>query len=100
MEVITANSLKHGLVVFRTAGGWTLNVDRASLHEGKDAVAAALERAKADAARNVVVDPYPIQVTQNGGHIVPTRLRERIRAEGPTTGNSKTSDGSKPEAAI
>lgn len=90
MEIITANSLKHGLVVFQTSDGWSLNVGRATILESKEQVAAALEHAKADAARNVVVDPYPIQVTQTAEGIVPTKLRERIRAEGPTTGNSKT----------
>jgi hypothetical protein len=89
MEIITANSLKDGRVVFQTASGWTLDVDRAEVLETKEAAAAALARAQADAARNIVVEPYAIAVTRNGAGLVPTRLRERIRAEGPTTGNSK-----------
>ena len=90
MEIITANRLKDGLVVFQAAGGWTIDVNQAEMLDGKDTVASALDRAKADAAQNIVVDPYAIQVTITATGIAPTRLRERIRAEGPTTGNSKT----------
>jgi hypothetical protein len=90
MEIITANSLKDGFVVFQTADGWTLDVNRARVLDGKATVAAALERAQADATRNIVVDPYAITVTLTGAGLVPTRLRERIRAEGPTAGNSKS----------
>lgn len=91
MEIITANSLEHGLVVFQTARGWTPDVNQAEVLDDKEAVAAALERAGADAAKNIIVEPYAIQVARDGAGLVPTRLRERIRAEGPTTGNSKAS---------
>ncbi|MGH6922353.1 MAG: DUF2849 domain-containing protein [Propylenella sp.] len=90
MEIITGNSLKDGRVIFQTTHGWTLDVNQSEVLETKESAAAALDRAKADAARNIVVEPYAIEVTRNGAAIVPTRLRERIRAEGPTTGNSKT----------
>jgi hypothetical protein len=90
MEIITANSLEGGRVVFQTAGGWALAIDRAEVLESREAVAAALARAQADAAQNIVVEPYAIAVTRGSAGIVPTRLRERIRADGPTTGNSKT----------
>ncbi len=89
MQIITANSLEVGLAVFQTVGGWSVDVNKAEVLEGKEAVAAALKRAKTDAERNFVVEPYAIDVTRSGAAIVPMRLRERIRAEGPTTGNSK-----------
>ncbi len=54
-----------------------------------EALAAALARANADAAANRVVEPYPIEVTRVGVKIVPVKLREKIRADGPTTGHSK-----------
>jgi hypothetical protein len=31
-----------------------------------------------------IVEPYAIAVSADNGHVVPTILRERIRAEGPT----------------
>ena len=89
MNVIIANALADGLVVFQTADGWTHEIDKAGVLDGKEAVAAALDRALRDAAANVVVEPTAIEVRRDGGHLVPVKLRERIRAEGPTTGNSK-----------
>ncbi len=89
MNVVTANSLKDGLVVFQTTSGWTLDIDEAEVLETKEAVDAALQRGAKDAAENRVVEPYAIEIKREGARLVPTRLREKIRAEGPTTGNSK-----------
>jgi len=89
MNVIIANDLANGLVVFQTRDGWTLDIDHAEISESKEAAAEALERALKDAAANVVVDPSAIEVRREGAHLVPVKLRERIRAQGPTTGNSK-----------
>jgi len=89
MEIVTANSLADGRVVFQTAFGWSFHIDEAHVLDSKEAVATALERANADAAQNRVVEPYAIEVTLSDGCPAPVRLRERIRAEGPTTGNSK-----------
>ena len=41
-----------------------------------------LESAGSDA--RIVVEPYPIDIVDVGGRPVPARIRERIRAEGPT----------------
>lgn len=89
MDVIIANNLAEGLVVFQTGAGWTLEIDQAEVLEGEEATAAALRRASRAAAENVVVDPTVIEVRREGAHLVPVKLRERIRAQGPTTGNSK-----------
>jgi hypothetical protein len=89
MEIVTANRLKDGRVVFQAAGGWSADIRQAEMLDGKETVAAALDRAKADAACDIVVDPYAIAVTTAAAGITPTRLRERIRAEGPTTGSSR-----------
>jgi hypothetical protein len=91
MEAITANSLGEGRVVFQTATGWVHDINGAELLEGKEAVAAALARAMTEAALNRVVEPYAIVVTRAAGRLVPARLREAIRAAGPTTGNSSAS---------
>ena len=89
IEIITGNSLAEGLVVFQTRAGWSLSIEDAELLETKEAVEAATARANADAAANRVVEPYPIEVTREAGQLVPVRLREKIRAAGPTTGHSK-----------
>lgn len=89
LNIITGNSLGEGLVVFQSASGWSLSIADAEVHDTREALDAAVARANADAAANRVVEPYPIEVTRQGGKIVPTKLREKIRAEGPTTGHSK-----------
>jgi hypothetical protein len=89
MEILTANSLGDGRVVFRTATGWSTRIDEAEVLASKEAVAAAVALAEADAAANKVVEPYAVAVALDGGHLVPSKLRERIRATGPTAGNSK-----------
>ena len=91
MEVITGNNLANGRVVFQTPFGWSFHLDEAEVLKSKEAVEEALRRANADAAENRVVEPYAIEVTRAVDDLVPVRLREKIRADGPTTGNSKTS---------
>ncbi len=91
MHIITANRLADGLVVFRTGDGrWSLTIAAAELLENEAVVEAALEKAFADARANRVVDPYAIEVVvpAPGQDSVPTQFRERIRANGPTTGHS------------
>jgi sulfite reductase (NADPH) hemoprotein beta-component len=99
MEIITANSLGDGRVVFQTHTGWSQNIEQAEVLDSADATALALARAKIAAAANRVVEPYAIEVKRGPGGLVPVRLRERIRAEGPTTGNSKPAETLRPEAA-
>lgn len=91
MHVITANRLAEGLVVFRAGNGrWSQIIAAAELLEDEAAVEVALESALADARANRVVDPYAVEVAvpAPGKEPVPTRLRERIRSSGPTTGHS------------
>jgi hypothetical protein len=88
LQVITANSLPDGRVVFQTSTGWSREIDIADVLGTKEAVATALERAGRDALANRIVDPYAIDVTRDAGHLTPVRLRERIRLTGPTVGNS------------
>ena len=79
-----------GCVVFQTPdGGWSLDIDTPKSLEDGGSVAAALDaRQCATRARRIVVEPYPIDVTVTAA-AVPVRLREKIRADGPTIGNSK-----------
>ena len=84
-QVITANRLRDGTVVFFTERqGWVEILGEADSFDAKDAAAAALAAAKGDEERNVVVDVYAIDVSEAGGARVPTKLREAIRARGPT----------------
>lgn len=83
-SIITANSLGDGLVVFLAGdGGWTHSLDAARVI-APDALADALAYAKAQHDARIVVEPYEIEVVLEAGRPVPVRLRERIRAAGPT----------------
>jgi hypothetical protein len=83
-EVITANRLTDGVVVFRAGGGWVEDFAEAAVYEDDEAAKAALARAREDEAGNLVVDAYPVVVEMRAGHYAPKALREAIRAAGPT----------------
>jgi hypothetical protein len=88
LQIVTANRLGDGRVVFLADGGWSQRIDNALVLESKDDTQTALARAEADAAANKVVGPYAVDVRVEHGRPEPLRLRERIRLTGPTTGNS------------
>ena len=86
MRVLTANRLHDGAVVYRTAGGeWTHRFGEAArldVSEAEAALQAAL------ATPQAVVEAYLLEADESGpaGR---ERLRERIRAGGPTAGSSR-----------
>lgn len=86
MKVITANRLLNGDVVWLGENGnWVERVTLASTFEGKDQVAQGLAIGQDAEKAQKVVGVYEMDVTLEDGVIVPVRLRERIRAAGPTT---------------
>jgi len=85
MQVITANRLTDGEVVWLAANGaWVESVAAAATFEAKSDLAAGLERAQAAVAARSIVDPYEIAVNVTNGALMPVRFREQIRALGPT----------------
>ncbi|CTQ44746.1 MULTISPECIES: DUF2849 domain-containing protein [Stappiaceae] len=86
MKVITANRLLNGDVVWLAENGsWVERITLAKVYDGKDAVAAALAEGLEAEKNQKVVGVYEMDVTVEEGVIVPVRLREKIRATGPTT---------------
>src|ERR1700742_3123514 len=83
-EIVTANRLIDGTVVFQAETGWVEDFARAAIYDDAEASKAALARAKEDEARDIVVDSYAGVVEMRGGHYAPKALREFIRASGPT----------------
>src|ERR1700710_2933477 len=84
-DVITANRLTDGVVVFQTNDDrWTEDFNRAAVLPNPEATTVALKRAKQDETSNIVVEPYAIVVEERNGHLMPKALREAIRATGPT----------------
>ena len=85
LQVATANALASGAVVFRTQSGrWSPSIDEAHVAADAEAVAALLSAAERDVEQNLVVDAYLVDVRRDETRIVPTKLREAIRALGPT----------------
>lgn len=84
-EIVTANRLIDGIVVFQdAAGGWSEDFARAAILKDAKSTKAALGVAKSDEARDLIVEPYAVAVEFRNGHFVPKALRELIRASGPT----------------
>lgn len=84
-EIITANRLADGDVVYRTAAGdWVRDVNAAEVLDEPARKAEAEAAAAADVKASKVLDLATITVEVSEGRVVPKRLRERIRAFGPT----------------
>lgn len=84
-KVLTANRLADGIAVWLDANGdWTENLQDALVARHAEAVASLEAIGKRDFAANRVVDVAVVDVQEVKGRLWPVRLRERIRAEGPT----------------
>jgi hypothetical protein len=85
ISVLTANRLGDGIVVFLDfEGAWSENIAEALAARSPDEVRQLQDRGTHDAAHNLVVEPYLIEVREAGGSLVPIRYRERVRVAGPT----------------
>lgn len=84
-KVLTANRLTDGIAVWLGPNGeWTENLNTALIARHQEAADALDEAGKSAFNNNVVVDIAIIDVEEVNGDVYPVRLRERIRAAGPT----------------
>ncbi|WP_350333247.1 DUF2849 domain-containing protein [Coralliovum pocilloporae] len=84
MKVITANRLREGDVVWFGAGNvWVHSLEAAHLYDPAD-VNDALTIAQKSIEEQLVVDVYDFDVQVEAGAVIPKRMREKIRAAGPT----------------
>ena len=84
-EIVTANRLSDGIVVFLDARlAWVEAFASAAAFNDAAATGAAMAAAKESEARNEVVEPYGVELIERNGHFAPKALREAIRANGPT----------------
>lgn len=84
-KVLTANRLTDGIAVWLDASGqWSEDLQSALVARHAEAISALEAVGKRDFAANRVVDLAVIDVEDHDGRIWPVRIRERIRAEGPT----------------
>jgi len=85
LQVIIANKLDDGFVVFLTeAGNWSPSIAAGALADDDASASRLLDQAKAAEQSNVVIDPYLIEVRIEKDQRIPTEYREYIRAAGPS----------------
>jgi Protein of unknown function (DUF2849) len=88
MKILTANRLTDGEAVwYATDHSWSETIAGAELAPDKAAEDQLAAIGKAAYLANQVLDVDLIDVDMIDGDIVPVRLRERIRAAGPTNRN-------------
>ena len=85
LQMIIANRLTDGLVVFlSSAGEWVVDIEDGLLIESDEHAESSMERARIDERECLVVDPNLIPVEIRDGWRRPTAIREAIRAFGPS----------------
>ena len=84
MEILTGNELMSGATVYLAASGeWVEELSRARVFLKEEAEAR--DAAIAATKKTMRINSLEIEtVALKDGQIVPDRIRERIRAEGPT----------------
>ncbi len=84
LQMLTANHLKSGDVLYRKGSGWVVTLEAAEVYRDAATADAALATAQGEMTRNEFVAPYLFEVRETAGKIVPVKEREIIRAAGPT----------------
>ncbi|MBW2499423.1 MAG: DUF2849 domain-containing protein [Deltaproteobacteria bacterium] len=102
-QVVSANRLSDGLVVYLCHEGaeasWSLDLELATVADTDERAAELLALGVADAeTRHEAVDPYLIEVVEEGGRRRPTKYRELIRCLGPTIRSDLGKQAEGPEA--
>ena len=83
-QILTANRLQVGEVVYwNSAKGWVENLADAEVLANEKAEEA-LKGAAEWVGKREVVAPYLFEVKVSGRDVMPVKIRERIRAAGPT----------------
>ena len=84
MKVLTANTLADGIAVWHSGTGWSLSIHDALVAADAEAESRLSTLGALSFANNEVVDVNLIDVEIRQGKPHPIRLRERIRADGPS----------------
>lgn len=83
-QMLTANRLRDGDVVYRKADDWVLFLEEGDIYHDQASAEAALAAATAELGRNQFVAPYLFEVKLEKGKFLPVKEREIIRAQGPS----------------
>ncbi|MGD1877424.1 MAG: DUF2849 domain-containing protein [Kiloniellaceae bacterium] len=85
LQVITANRLREGDVVYLTeAGHWSTYLNESRVGADKAVIEEMLAQAQAAVAARQVVSVYAMEVVEVDGILQPLSTREIIRAAGPS----------------
>ena len=84
LQILTANRLKSGEVLYWRAGAWVADFAQAELFRENSAADAALAAAQAFVGANQVIAPYLFEVRQDKDGLRPVKEREIIRSLGPS----------------
>jgi hypothetical protein len=85
MKLLTANRLTDGLTIWFGTDGWTEDAAHAARLSDEQADAALAEW---KARETEVVAPYVIPLTETGTPVQREHVREFVRANGPTIGQT------------
>lgn len=86
LQIITANNLRDGDVVYLSTGGkWTGDLNNALGVDSKDALESMLATASIAEENRQVVGFYSLPVKKSDRGFTPLSMKERIRSLGPTT---------------
>ena len=84
LQILTANRLKTGEVLYWRNGAWVESFEQAELFSEAGEADAALAAAQAFVRANQVVSPYLFEVRQDKNGLRPVKEREVIRSLGPS----------------
>src|SRR5882724_7118302 len=101
-QMLTANRLRDGEVVWWRAGSWVTAFADGEVFEDPKTADAALVAAEAFVRGNEVVTPYLFDVRVANGAVRPVKEREIIRATGPSvrTDTGKQAGGSRSDKHV
>jgi uncharacterized protein DUF2849 len=99
-KILTANRLIDGVSVWFSANAeWVENIHEGFVARHEEAIKALEAAGAAAQADNSVVDANLIDIEEGEGGLRAIRLRERIRADGPTIAYLPNADNTKPAAS-
>ncbi len=84
VQILTANRLRDGEVVYWRAGGWTALLDEAERFSDPAGAKAALAASESSVRAQTIVKPYLFEARTDETGTHPVKEREIIRAAGPT----------------
>ena len=84
LQILTANRLRTGDVLYWRAGGWVERLAGAELFADSATADAALTAAQGFVTLNHVVSPYLFEVRRDKDGLRPVKEREIIRSLGPS----------------